>query len=98
MFDIIPASHDCRNCLTHVFFLGTLWPRNIVNACRKILQTLSNAWKDNVDVMMKDSFQQYTTKLGHSEEQDVLHLSLWESSGSQAHKDAEGAARKNDNV
>ena len=48
--------------------------------------------------MMEDSFQQYTAKLGHSEEQDVLHLSLWEPSGSQAHKDAEGAARKNDNV
>ena len=48
--------------------------------------------------MMEVSFQQYTAKLGHSEEQDVLHLSLWESWGSQGHKDAEDAARKNDNV
>ena len=47
---------------------------------------------------MKDSFQQYTAKLGHSEEQDVLHLSLWGSWDSQGHKDAEDAARKNDNV
>ena len=98
MFDIIHASHDFRDILTRAFFVGALWPRKIVNACRKIWQTLSNAQKDNVDDMMKVSFQQYTAKLGHTEEQDVLHLSLWESWGSQGLKDAEDAARKNDNV
>jgi len=47
--------------------------------------------------MMKVSFQQYTAKLGLTEEQDVLDLSLWESWGSQGLKDAEDAVRKNDN-
>ena len=94
MFDTIQASHDFRDILTRAFFVGTLWPRKIVNACRKIWQTLSNAQKDNVDDMMKVSFQQYTAKLGLTEEQDVLDLSLWESWGSQGLKDAEDAVRK----
>ena len=77
-------------------FVGTLWPRKIINACRKIWQTLSNAQKDNVVDMMKVSFQQYTAELRLTDEQDALDLSLWESWGTRGFKDAADAVRTND--
>ena len=99
MLDIIQASHDFKDTSTREFpFAATLWPQKIVDACRKIWQTLSNVQKHNVVDVMNVSFQRYTADLGLTDEQDVLDLSLWESWGTQGFKNAADAVRKNDNV
>ena len=99
MLDIIQASYDVKDTLTREFpFAATLWPQKIVDACRKIWQTLSNVQKHNVVDMMNVSFQRYTAELGLTDEEDVADSYLWEVWGPQGFKDAADAVRKNDDV